>query len=114
MREEKIYQRINQIDEKHMRKADELRAEMNLMIQSFHGHISDMTTSTAVLSERFKQMRDQVVNMPKPEARPCPFFNKHIEDHEKIRFVLVKSVIGAIVTAVVTALGTLFVWRHTP
>ena len=114
MSEEKIYQRITEIDEKHMRRSDELRAEMNLMVQSFQGHISDMTTSAAILSERFKQMREQVVTMPKPESRPCPFFAKHIEDHEKIRFVVVKSVITAIVTAVVTAFGTLFIWKHTP
>ena len=114
MAEKEIYERITQIDEKHMRKAEELRAEMNMMVQSFQGHISDMTTSAAVLSERFKQMREQVVTMPKPESRPCPYFTKHMEDHEKYRFVWVKSVITAIVTAVVTALGTLFIWKHTP
>ena len=114
MSEEKIYQRINEIDEKHMRKAEELRAEMNFMIQSFHGHISDMTTSMAVVSERFNQMKDQVVSIPKPETRPCPFFNKHMEEHEKYRFIWVKSVITAIVSAVITALGTLFIWKHTP
>ena len=114
MAEKEIYERITQIDEKHMRKAEELRAEMNMMVQSFQGHISDMTTSAAIISERFRQLKEQMIAMPKPEARPCPFFTKHLDEHEKIRFVLVKSVIGAIVTAVVTALGTLFIWKHTP
>lgn len=114
MAETEVYERINQVDEKHTRKAEKLRDEMNVMAQTFQGHISDITTSMAVVSERFKQMKEQVIAIPKPEKRPCDELKGHLEEHEKYRFVLVKSVIGAIVTAIVTALGTLFIWRRNP
>lgn len=100
-----IWDKIDRVDDKHTKKADELRAEMNVMVQTFQGHIADMTTSAAVISERFKQLKDRVVEMPRPEERPCLFFKEHMEDHKNIRFIWIRAIVGSVLSAVVTAIA---------
>lgn len=103
---ERIYDKIEKVDSKHDKKAEEIRSEMNLMMQSFHGHMADMTTTSAVMSERFKQLSKQVSNIPALPKRPCGDFEAHIAEHKEYRFIWVKSIVGAIVAAVLAAAGT--------
>jgi len=124
MSEEKIYQRINDIDQKYEKRNDilrreisENRAEMNLIMNAYNGHISTITTSSAVLSERFNQMRIQLEKLPVPEKRPCEFFAQHIQDHKEADSLWKKPVIGGIVggafVTVTFILRGFFEWLRT-
>jgi hypothetical protein len=112
MSEEKIYQRINEVDDKHTQKTDNLRNEMNQIMQTFHGHIIEMSTTAAVISERFKQLRDQVINLPKPPDQPCTHLKDHIKDHKDIRTLWNRPLIGCVIDLVKMAVIFLlaFLW----
>ena len=55
-----------------------------------------------------------------PEVKqPCVWFDEHkknfdnhIDDHEKIRFIWVKAIIGSVVSAIAAAIGTILFWGH--
>ena len=44
--------------------------------------------------------------------RPCTFFKEHETEHKKLQFIWIKSIIGAVVAAVVTALSTAWLYMH--
>ena len=65
--------------------------------------------STEVTEIRTKVELTPQVTLP---SRPCPFFKEHEQEHDKIKYMWLKSIIGAIVSAIVTVLGALFLFIH--
>ena len=106
MSEEKIYNRINEIDQKHDNHYNEMRDELHLHIQSINGHMHSMATSAAVISERLQQTRRDIEGMPPQRERPCVDLKEHLLHHEKYRFAWVLAIIGAIVSGAAAAIGT--------
>ena len=73
----------------------------------FNEKMSELNTEVTEI--RTKVDMSPVVTIPE---RPCPFFKDHEEEHKVLKHMWLKSIIGAIVSAFVTAIATLFIWVH--
>ena len=73
----------------------------------FNEKMNELSTEVTEIRTKF-EMTPQVT-LP---GRPCAFFKDHEDEHDKIKHMWLKSIIGAVVSAFVTALATMFVWFH--
>jgi hypothetical protein len=90
---------------------DEFTAQMNLLHKKLDKNKDHFSEKMETMNEGLVELRTEVrMNPVKP--RPCEFFKDHEREHKKLQFVVIKSVIGAIATAIVTALGTVFMFKN--
>jgi len=83
-------------------KLDENRNHLNNKIEGLNADVIQLQTK---------------FDMTPTVRQPCCYFEEHkkhyddhIAEHEKIRFIWVKAVVGAIVSAVAAAIGTVLFW----
>ena len=93
MSEKDIYEKIDKVDTKH----DQKHEDTLIRLESYHAHIMEIVTTGAVLSERLKQIKDQMENLPQPESRPCKALENHIQDHKDAQTIWKRPVISCIV-----------------
>ncbi|RKY06574.1 MAG: hypothetical protein DRP56_07185 [Planctomycetota bacterium] len=98
------------------------RAEFNAAFERLHDKLDDNKNH---LNGKIEKVNQDVVqlqtrfDMTPTIKQPCCFFEEHkkhfdnhIDEHEKIRFIWIKSIIGAIVSSIATAIGTVFILKH--
>ena len=80
-------------------------------LDSNKDHFNDRMNelSTEVIEIRTKVDLAPIVTIP---GRPCAFFKEHETEHKKLQFIWIKSIIGAVVAAVATALSTAWLYMH--
>ena len=96
MAEKDIYEKIDRVDTKHDMKHDEIVMKLDAHI----GQLSMINTTSAVLSERLRQLKESMEKFPVPEARPCSFFLEHKKEHKENKTLWQKPIVSGIVGAV--------------
>jgi len=84
-----------------------LHTKMDIHKDQLQGKIEDLSRDVVELQTRF-----EMTPIPEIPSRPCPFFRKHEAEHEKIRFMVIKSIVGAVVGGIISAIATVLVFLH--
>jgi len=100
---ERIYDKMETADNKLDAKIEATREESRKHIEGLNRNLSDLITTSAVIGERFKQMSENINNLPIPE-QPCIEFKDHIEKHERFHWIWLRAIITAIVGIVAGAI----------
>jgi len=108
----RLHEKVERTTGENHKRIEDLRAEFNMHVNSINGCLSQMSTSVAVMAERFKQLENTVHNFPSPQPRPCDDFQRHQEAHEKIKYLWLKSIVSAVISSVAAAIGTLLLFFH--
>jgi len=110
MSEKEIYKRINDIDSKH----DNNHKDTLMRLESYHAHIMEIVTTGAVLSERLKQIKAQMENLPQPESRPCDELKNHIQEHKESHTLwqrpFISGIVGGLFALIVLFARGLWEW----
>ena len=94
------------------------RTEFNAAMERIHAKLDEnkdhFNTKIESVSSEVVELRTKFDMTPIPQLpnRPCKFFIKHEAEHDAIRFVWVKAVIGAIVSGIAAAIGTVLFFGH--
>jgi len=86
---------------------ERLHDKLDVNKDHFNEKMSELKTEVTEI--RTTVSMTPVVTIP---SRPCPFFKDHETEHKKLQFIWIKSIIGAVVAAVVTALSTAWLYMH--
>lgn len=93
---------------------DEFTTAMERLHDKLDSNKNHLNGKIETLSKEVVELQTRFAMTPIPvlPERPCPFFEKHEEEHEKIRFIWIKSVVGAVVSAIAAAIGTVLFYNH--
>ena len=90
---------------------NQIHKKLDLNKDHFNEKFEGLAVSVAEIKKEMEMTPAVVI-----PGRPCDQFREHAADHKKIQFIWIKSIVGAVVAAIVTAIGTawLFVTKHQP
>ena len=93
---------------------EEFNAAMNLIHKKLDDNKDHFNERMNSLSNDVVGLRTKIdmTTIPEIPTRPCPFFEDHQKDHQAVRFVIFKSVVGAIISSIAAAIGTVLFFNH--
>lgn len=104
----RLYDKMEAGDAKLDTKIEQLRADMHRHVAEISSNLNSISTSTAVISEQFKTVADDVKKIPPIPPRPCAYFEKHMEHHENISMLWLRTIVGMLASGLLGAMGALW------
>ena len=95
----RVYDKMEKSNEKLDIKLDQTRAEFVQITTNINNALGQISTSVAVMAERFKGMGNKVDDVcdgiPVLPERPCKHFEDHLEAHKSVKKPIITGIIVA-------------------
>ena len=101
----RLHDKIEALAGRNREKIEECKEEFHMLISSVNGNLASLSTSTAIMAEKFNHLSKELRQIPPHPDRPCTFFVDHIKEHRETQTLFKKPIVSGAIGGIFVVLG---------